>query len=299
MIWPVLLSVVVLPDLDPPARFLDAVRAAASAGVRTVWTYDHLSWRDLRDGPWHATVPLLAAAAVATETVRLGTLVANPNFRHPVPFAKDAMTLDALSGGRFDLGVGAGGVGADATVLGGRPWSPRERAERFEEWVALLDRLLSEPATTWDGVHYSAVDARQLPGCVQQPRVPLTVAAAGPRALRVAARHGQGWVTYGPVGGGEDREDPEGWYAAVAAQGEALTAALEVEQRPAAALRRLVQVGLDTTWPVTDAAAYDDFLGRLTALGIDEVVVHWPRPHDGRGLSPAALQTVIAAHGLG
>ena len=94
------------------------MRAAEDAGFSTVWTYDHLSWRSLRDGPWFGAVPLLAAAARITERIRLGTLVASPNFRHPVPFAKEILTLDEVSGGRLDLGIGAGGTGADATVLG-------------------------------------------------------------------------------------------------------------------------------------------------------------------------------------
>lgn len=293
------LSAVVLPDLDPPARFVDTVREVEAAGLRTAWTYDHLSWRDLREGPWHAAVPLLAAAAAATTRVRLGTLVANPNVRHPVPFAKEVMTLDALCAGRLDLGVGAGGLGADATVLGEPPWSARERADRFAEWVALLDRLLREPATTWRGEHYAAVDARQLPGCVQRPRVPLTVAAAGPRAMNVVARHGDAWVTYGPVHRpGETEGTDQDWYAAVAAQARALDAALADQGRAPDSVRRLVQVGLDVRWPVEGPGAYEEFLGRVAALGADEVVVHWPRPHDGRGLAAAELRTVLAAHGL-
>ncbi len=71
------------------------------------WTYDHLTWRNLRDGPWFGAVPTLAAAALVTSRIRLGTLVASANFRHPVPFAKELMTLDDLSHGRFTLGVGA------------------------------------------------------------------------------------------------------------------------------------------------------------------------------------------------
>src|SRR5699024_10511706 len=119
------------------------------------------------------------------------TWVASPNFRHPVPFAKDVMGLDDISEGRLLLGVGAGGTGFDAEVLG-PPVTPRVRADRFEEFVELLDVLLRDPVTTWSGTHFEAHGARMLPGCVQQPRVPFVVAANGPRALRVAARHGQG-----------------------------------------------------------------------------------------------------------
>src|SRR3954453_18187420 len=83
-----------------------------------------------------------------------------------------------------------------------------ERTERFAEWLDLLDRLLREPVTTAYGQWFTAVEAHHLPGCVQQPRAPLTVGAAGPRALALAARHGQGWVTYGPY---TDDGGPEGW----------------------------------------------------------------------------------------
>ena len=71
-------------------------------------------------------------------------MVASPNFRHPVPFARELLALDDISGGRLVVGIGAGGVGWDATTLGNEPWSPAERAGRFEEFVELLDRLLRE-----------------------------------------------------------------------------------------------------------------------------------------------------------
>ena len=119
-------------------------RRAEQLGFHAAYTYDHLSWRTFRDGPWFATMPTLAAAAIATETIRLGTMVTNPNFRHPVTLAKDLMTLDDISYGRITLGIGAGGSGFDATVLGNAPWSPRERADRFEEFLPLLSTLLQQ-----------------------------------------------------------------------------------------------------------------------------------------------------------
>jgi len=95
-------------------------RRAEQLGFHAAYTYDHLSWRTFRDGPWFGTMPTLTAAATATETIRLGTMVTNPNFRHPLTLAKDLMTLDDISGGRITLGIGAGGSGFDATVLGER-----------------------------------------------------------------------------------------------------------------------------------------------------------------------------------
>ena len=294
MTAPVALSAIVLPDRHPPEVFLADVARAERAGVRTVWTYDHLMWPALGDGPWYGCVPLLAAAAVRTGRVRLGTQVATPNYRHPVPFAKELMTLDQLSGGRLEVGLGAGVEGPDAAVLGDPPRSRRERTDRFAEWLALLDRLLREPVTTVHGKRFSAVQAHQTPGCVQAPRVPFPVAGTGPRALDLAARYGQAWVTYGPYGA---QVEPEDWFAALAAQSRELDDALARQGRERGEVRRIAQFALDVRWPFASAERYADTLGRLAGLGFSEVTVHWGRP-DGRGLPADALPVVAAAHGL-
>jgi hypothetical protein len=126
-------------------------------------------------------------------------------------------------------------------------------------------------------------DARMVPGCVQRPRVPLTVAAAGPRSLRLAARVGQAWVTYGPIG---SDGTPEAFWAGVTGQ---------VAVLAGAPLRRLLVVGLDQGWPTASAGAYQEFNGRAAELGFDEVIIHWPRP-DGRGVPAALLERVLAVH---
>jgi alkanesulfonate monooxygenase SsuD/methylene tetrahydromethanopterin reductase-like flavin-dependent oxidoreductase (luciferase family) len=272
-------SVVVLPDLAP-ADVVAAARDAEAAGVRTVWTYDHLSWRDLRDGPWYAAMPLLTAVAGATSTVRMGTFVASPNFRHPIPFAKEVMTVDAISGGRFELGIGSGGTGADATVLGQPLGTPGERFERFVEWVEVLRGSLASQRFSFEGSCFSADDARMIPSA---GHVPVTIAAAGPRALRFAARSADAWVTYGPIG---SDGSPAAWLAGVAEQ------AAVIGDAP---IRRLVSIGLDERWAVASGEAYDEVLGELTGLGFDEVVLHWPRA-DGRGVPAAALDEVLARH---
>ena len=105
-------------------------RAAEELGFDHAWTYDHLAWRNLRDDPWFAAIPTLTAAATVTSTIRLGTLVASPNFRHPVPFARDVLALEDIAGGRLTIGIGAGGTGWDATVLGQQPLTPGQRTRR-------------------------------------------------------------------------------------------------------------------------------------------------------------------------
>jgi len=179
-------------------------------------------------------------------------------------------------------------------VLGDPPRSRGERTDRFVEWLALLDQLLREPVTTVTGKRFSAVEAYQLPGCVQVPRVPFTVAAAGPRAFALAARFGQAWVTHGPYG---PPVGPDEWFDALAAQSARLDTALAGQGRAREDVRRVAQLSLDVRWPFASAERYADTLGRLAELGFSEVTVHWSRP-DGRGLPADARPIVAAAHGL-
>jgi alkanesulfonate monooxygenase SsuD/methylene tetrahydromethanopterin reductase-like flavin-dependent oxidoreductase (luciferase family) len=273
------LSTVILP-VD---RWHEGGRAkwqrAEALGFHTAYTYDHLTWRTFRDGPWFGAVPTLGAAALATERLRLGTLVTSPNFRHPVTLAKEAMTLDDLSQGRFTLGIGAGGGGFDATALGQTAWTPRERADRFAEFVPLLDRLLTESAVTHEGTHYSAVEARSIPGCVQRPRLPFAVAAAGPRGMRLAAAHGQSWVTTGDPKLFETGT-PEQSRAAVRDQIERLGEICAAAGREAAGPERILLTGFtpDRGRPLESLDAFVDFAGRHFELGIDEIVIHDPIP---------------------
>ena len=135
------IGIVILPD----QRWSVAGRRwqrAEEYGFDHAWTYDHLGWRDLVDGPWFDAVTTLTAAAMATRRIRLGTFVASPNFRHPVHFAREITALDDISQGRLLLGLGAGGIGFDSAVLGAAELTPRERVDRFAEFLELLDTLL-------------------------------------------------------------------------------------------------------------------------------------------------------------
>ncbi|MFG2814642.1 LLM class flavin-dependent oxidoreductase [Streptomyces sp. NPDC048410] len=271
------LSTVILP-VD---RWHEGGRAkwqrAEELGFHAAYTYDHLSWRTFRDGPWFGALPTLTAAAGVTERLRLGTLVTSPNFRHPVTLAKELISLDDISGGRITLGVGAGGSGFDATALGQEAWSPRERADRFAEFVSLLDRLLTEDAVSYAGDHYSAHEARDIPGCVQEPRLPFAVAATGPRGLKLAARYGQAWVTTGDPKLFETGT-PEQSVLAVEGQIGRLTEACAEIGRDVADLDKIMLTGFtpDRARLLESVDAFVDFAGRYAALGVTELVIHWP-----------------------
>ncbi len=286
---------VVLPT-EPWAAARPTWEHLDASGVASVWVYDHVRWGGWPKGAWFGGWPTLAAAATATRRVRLGTLVTSPNFRHPVPLALDAMTLDHLSGGRFDLGVGAGSSGPDATVLGGSPWQAPERAARFAEFLELLDGLLTGAATTSEGRWYSASDARLEPGCVQRPRLPFTVAAAGPRSLALAARFAARWVTIGPAGPGP--RTPDAVHAAVASQCEQLDAACAAAGRDTADLERVLLHMGSTGGELDSVGAVEDLFGRYGELGFAEVILHAPRAAEPFAGDWAVFDEVAARHAV-
>jgi alkanesulfonate monooxygenase SsuD/methylene tetrahydromethanopterin reductase-like flavin-dependent oxidoreductase (luciferase family) len=266
---------------------------ADRAGFCTAWTYDHIRWGGMPAGPWHASIPVLAAAAAVTTRIRLGTLVATPNFRHPVVLARDAITLDDISGGRLDLGVGPGSLGHDATVLGQQPWSTAERMARYAEFLQLLRAVVDgDPATltTAHTAHYGAREAPSTPGTVQRP-FPLTVAAGGPTGFRLAVRYGQQWVTVGPTGPGS--RTPEAILETVTRQVAQLDEACAAAERAPSAIGRVLL--WMPTEPVIDSAdQFDELAARAASLGFDEVVLHHPSQTGPFGGSPRAFEEIAA-----
>ncbi|MFI6442585.1 LLM class flavin-dependent oxidoreductase [Streptomyces sp. NPDC050759] len=293
------IGAVVLPEHSWP-RTRRIWTELEELGLSHAWTYDHLSWRTLRDGPWHDALTTLTAVAAVTSRMELGTLVSSPNFRHPVPLAKQVMTLDHVSGGRFVLGIGAGAAGADATVLGEPDPDAAVRADRFAEFVELSDLLLSRPATSFRGRFYTAQDARMLPGCVRRPRVPFAIAAAGPRGFRLAARHARYWVTIGDTGQPGDRCEADSWRL-LDRQLTRLAEACEEERRDPAELGRLVNVSRVVADPYASPARFVDVVGRCRDLGFTDVVVNHPREEGvfrgDPGAFEKAVQAVLAAFG--
>jgi alkanesulfonate monooxygenase SsuD/methylene tetrahydromethanopterin reductase-like flavin-dependent oxidoreductase (luciferase family) len=267
-------GVVLLPE---HAWKVDRVRwqRAEEIGFHTAWTYDHLAWRTMADGPWHATIPTLVAAALSTSTIRLGTLVTSPNLRHPVPFAKDLMTLDSMSEGRLTVAIGAGTAAHDAQVLGWPELTPRERADRFAEFVELLGLLLTHPVTDWAGEYYTAVDARTIPGPVQDPRPPFVVAANGPRGMRLAQSKAEGWVTNGASHQGLTTEE---WWTSVGAAVATFDDLVAQRDAPLPVdYTRLLNIE-EAVGRATSVAQIVDLIGRASTLGFTDVVLAWPRP---------------------
>jgi len=281
----------------PTDRWPEARRQwewADGVGFHAAWTYDHVRWGGMPDGPWLAAVPVLAAASVVTTSIRLGTLVATPNFRHPVPLARDAIALDDLSSGRIDLGVGPGSEGPDATAVGGRPWSTSERIERFAEFLQILRAVLGGAPTDRTSLsltHYACSDAPSTPGTVQSP-LPLTVAAGGPRAMRLAAEFGQQWVT---IGRPRVRETADSLLTSVRDQCELLDSTCGALGRAPSSLAKVLL--WTPTEPAIDSADhFDELAAPYAALGFDQLVLHHPAQTGPYRGSVRAFETIAARY---
>ena len=144
--------------------------------------------------PWLEAWTLLAAAARETSRIRLCTCVSQIPLRDPAMFARQALTVDHVSAGRLDVGLGLGlPIDPSYAMMGIPNWSNAERAARFREYVAIVDLLLSNEVSSFEGRYYRIRDAIMNPRPVQRPRPPLLIAAMGPRMLEQAAEHADIW----------------------------------------------------------------------------------------------------------
>jgi probable F420-dependent oxidoreductase len=170
----------------------DLALQAEAGGADSVWVYDHLLLRlDGSARGIHEAWTLLSAIAVATERVELGTLVMATSFRSPAVLAKMATTLDAISDGRLILGVGCGWHEPEYTAFG-FPFD--HRVDRFEESLRIIGPLVREGAVSFVGDYHQANDCVILPRG-PRARIPLLIAAKGPRMLRLAVEHADAWNT--------------------------------------------------------------------------------------------------------
>ena len=240
---------------------------AEEAGFDGLWTGDNLrNPRDpevpVLDGP-----TVITGWAATTQRIRVGLLIANLVFRQPTVLAKQALTMDHVSGGRFDLGIGAGVWPTDHAMAGVPMWTARERSERLTEFVAIVARLLSGDASDHDGPYYPYSQASMAPGIVQE-RLPLIVAANAPRGLAAAAAHGDGWVTFPGAAAEAD------FYQASVERSGVLDELLGGRE-----IRRiLLAYGEINPWASVDGFAR--LVERYRGIGFNELVVYAPKGHE-------------------
>ena len=249
---------------------LDSFLLAEELGFDHAWLVDHLLDTDGPPShPCHEAWTLLAAIAARTERIRLGVLVTSNTFRHPAILAKEAVTVDHISRGRLILGLGAGWHEGEHRRFGMDLPPPAERVDRLEEAIQVITKLMSSERTTFEGRHYHLDDAPLEPKPIQQPRIPLLIAAHRPRMIRLAARYADQWDTFPELPGTATDGVSEGIDARV----RRFDAACLDAGRDPASIRR-------STWAAAEVAssedAYLDFVRRHRSLGFTDFMTVLP-----------------------
>ena len=186
-------QVAIMPNADFQTT-LGRFKYVEDLGFDLATTGDHfVDWTE-PSRPWLEAWTLLAALARETSRIRLAPYVTQFPLRNPAMMARQALTVDHISDGRLDVGLGTGLTIDPAYEMTGIPnYEPRERVARFREYVHIVDQLLSNVVTTYEGQYYQVNGAVMNPRPVQRPRPPLVIAALGPVMLKLAAEYADNW----------------------------------------------------------------------------------------------------------
>lgn len=261
------------PELAARAREVEAL------GFDVLNVVDHFyGVRDVMD-PTHEAYTVLAAFATVTERVRLGVMVCGNTYRNPAFLLKQAVTVDHLSGGRVDFGVGAGWLEREHEAYSFAFPSAGQRVDMFAEALEIWDLLQREERTTYDGKHYQLLDAPFEPKPLQRPRLPTLIGASAPRMLRLTARHADIWNARGT---------PD---EARAGHEELDRACAEVGRDPAAIMRSIAP-SLNL---LESIEAFADGVDRYREVGFTDFQIPWPRAEGEDEIMRAVARDVMPA----
>ena len=254
-----------------------------SLGFDSLWDCDHLIQPSRPTGPYLEGWTVLAGLAARTERVRVGVLVSSNTFRHPALLAKEAVTVDHISNGRLELGLGAGWYVPEHEMFGLDFSGPAERVARFREAVEIVDRLLRAEVTTYQGRYYRLHEAPFRPGPIQRPRPPLTIGAKGPKMLRIVAELADSWNSSGSI-------------EELGARNRILDEHCAAVGRDPSTIRRSLYgwAARLPSDPWESAAAFEDIVGRYGEVGIDEFIIDHPRPEQLEVLERVAGELIPA-----
>jgi alkanesulfonate monooxygenase SsuD/methylene tetrahydromethanopterin reductase-like flavin-dependent oxidoreductase (luciferase family) len=236
-------------------------------GFLSAWDCDHFVQPSRPTGPYFEAWTLLAGLAARTERIRIGVLVSSNTFRHPALLAKEAATVDHVSNGRLDVGLGAGWYVPEHTMYGLEFPEPAALVGRYREAVEVVDRLLRNRTVSYDGQYYQLREAHFLPAPVQQPRPPLMLAAHKPRMLRIVAEYADTWNSFGT---------PEEMRERNAILDEHCAA---IGREPGSIVRSLygwAAMMPHDPWQSRDA--FEEMIGRYGEAGVNEFLIDQPRP---------------------
>jgi len=230
-------------------------------GFDSIWDSDHFFQPSWSAEPNFEAWTVLAALAASTKRIRIGVLVSSNTFRHPALLAKQAVTVDHISHGRLDLGLGAGWFEAEHAMFGIPFPDAAERVGRFREAVEIVDQLLRNDETTYEGQYYQVRQARFRPRPIQQPRPPLTLGGHKPRMLRVVAKYADVWNSFGTV-------------EEIRTRNETLNELCAASGRDPHSIRRSLYCPTSMKpSPSASVEAFHDVIGRYREAGIQEFVL--------------------------
>lgn len=267
-------------------------QAAEAGGFESAWVPDHLVPPFDPTGPIFEAWTLLTGLATATSSLRLGVLVSCNTFRHPVVVARQAVTLDHLSGGRLEFGLGAGWFQPEHDMFGIELPAAKPLVARFREAVELCDQLMSLPADetlTYTGEYYQVANAPFRPRPVQSPRIPFTLGAHGPKMLRIVAQYAQRWNSTGTVAEMAERNKVLDEQCAA------------IGRDPASILRSHLYVPaiLTDEQPWASPEAFYDFVGRYQEAGVREFLLQPPRQEPLAVIERFGGEVLTRARGMG
>jgi F420-dependent oxidoreductase-like protein len=270
-----LLSAKLAPTFDYPVLH-EFWRNADELGFHSVSNYDHFYGLTDFKTPTYEAWTSLAAMAVVVKTARVGCMVSSVTYRNPAMLAKMAVTVDHISGGRLDFGLGAGWHEAEHLGYGLDFPSPGTRVAMLDEAMTIIRRLWTEESVTFDGRFFSVHDALAEPKPLQKPHPPIVIGGEKAKMLRVAARHADEWNV--PSSGAANE-----WAEVSARLDEACR---EVGREPAE-IRRSVQLFLhpDQDGQIDEQLAK---LRELEALGCGHAVLSFYQPPNVQQLKRCA-----------
>jgi alkanesulfonate monooxygenase SsuD/methylene tetrahydromethanopterin reductase-like flavin-dependent oxidoreductase (luciferase family) len=229
-------------------------------GFDSLWDCDHYQQPSRPHGPYFEGWTLLAALAAQTTTVRIGVLVSCNTFRHPALLAKQAVTVDHISNGRLELGLGAGWFRPEHDNFGIPFPEPAELVARFREAVEVVDLLLRQD-------YYQLAEAPFRPAPVQKPRPPLTLGAHRSKMLRIVAEYADRWNSHGTVEELRERNKILDQHCA------------DIGREPGTIIRSLYGwAALMPADPWESVEAFQEVVGRYREAGINEFIIDAPGP---------------------
>ena len=243
----------------------------------SIWLADHFLDPYNPTGNWYEAWTLLAALATMTERIKIGTLVTSIPLRHPAILARQALTVDHISNGRLELGLGSGVSGETDPVyemIGIDDWTPNERVEHFKEQVEIIDKCLQNREISYKGNYYSIKNAYMYPSPIQKPRPPITIAAMGKRMLKITAQFADTWNSLG----GDWNTPAEKMLKKTHERNETLNQYCnEIGRNPQAINRSFLFFGECFNSIFESEEKFQDIVRQFKDIGIDEFIFYYPR----------------------